>query len=168
MENRHNMISTWGIGKEVSKEAWFELVDAMEDAGIIRRTGEYNIINVTSFGKELLETRDKILLPVRISFEVKKATLKTQPAKSAILHKKNTGSDNPAVMALAADLRLWRKNIADEENVPPYVIFGDRTLMEIAEKKPMSRQELLSIYGIGEIKAEKIGPRLLSFLRSRN
>ena len=167
MENRHNMISTWAIGKELSKEAWFELADAMEDAGIIRRTGEYNIINVTSFGKELLEARDKILLPVRISFEEKKATLKTQPAKSAILHKKNAGSDDPAVMALAADLRLWRKNVADEENVPPYVIFGDKTLMEIAEKKPQSRQELLSIYGIGEIKAEKIGPRLLSFLRSK-
>ena len=70
-------------------------------------------------------------------------------------------------LALYEEIKEWRKKNADEQNVPPYVIFGDKTLEELVEKKPQSEAELLSIFGIGTAKAEKIGSQLLRIISER-
>ena len=168
-KNNHNFLSTWGIGTELSKQAWFELVDAMENAGIIKRTGDYNVITVTSLGKEILSNRDKIELPVRIDFTSQKKAQLAFPKKQAILHKHAEISDalqsDSQTQNLAARLKLWRKKIAEENNIPPYYIFSDRTLMELANKKPATRSALYTIHGIGDIKAEKFGDAILEVIR---
>lgn len=158
----HNFLSTWGIGTELSKQAWFELADAMQNAGLIERVGEYNIVKVTSLGKELLQNRDKIELPVRINFDAQKKASLALPKKKAVLHKKGQLQDDAQTSLLYEELKAWRKKIADEENVPPYFIFNDKTLIEIANKKPSTRADLLSISGIGELKAEKFGSKIIS------
>ena len=66
---------------------------------------------------------------------------------------------------LSEKLRAWRKKAAEELNVPPYVIFGDKTLFDIAQKKPSNIKELTSCYGIGEIKAEKFGYFILKIIK---
>ena len=63
-------------------------------------------------------------------------------------------------------IKEWRRKTADDQNVPPYVIFGDKTLEELVIKKPSSMQELLSVYGIGTLKAEKFGSQLLRIISS--
>ena len=160
----HNFLSTWGIGTELSKQAWFELVDAMQNAGLIERVGEWNIVKVTSLGKELLQNRDKIELPVRIDFGSQKKAELALPKKSAILHKKTELKDDAATQALFDRLKAWRKKFAEEENVPPYFIFNDKTLVEIANQKPSTRSGLLSISGIGELKAKKFGDDILRII----
>ncbi|MCQ2249379.1 MAG: ATP-dependent DNA helicase [Treponema sp.] len=62
-------------------------------------------------------------------------------------------------------LKKWRKKTAEELGVPPYVIFGDKTLMDIASKLPVTNQQLLSCYGIGESKAEKFGYFILRIVK---
>ena len=57
-----------------------------------------------------------------------------------------------------------RKKFAEEENVPPYFIFNDKTLVEIANQKPSTRSGLLSISGIGELKAKKFGDDILRII----
>jgi ATP-dependent DNA helicase RecQ len=86
-------------------------------------------------------------------------------SESFVLHKKQTvdESDVEGVL-IAAELKKWRKKQAEEMNVPPYVIFGDRTLAEIAVKKPHSESELLDVYGIGENKAAKFGGAILKII----
>ena len=167
-KNNHNFLSTWGIGTELSKQAWFELVDAMENAGIIRRTGDYNVIAVTSLGKEILSNRDKVELPVRIDFESQKKAQLAFPKKQAILRKRSEISDSlqndAQTQNLAARLKLWRKKTAEENNIPPYYIFSDKTLTELANKKPATRSELYAIHGIGEVKAEKFGDAILKVI----
>ena len=160
----HNFLSTWGIGTELSKQAWFELCDAMQNAGLIERVGEWNIVKVTSLGKELLQNRDKIELPVRIDFGSQKKAELALPKKSAILHKKTELKDDAATQALFDRLKAWRKKFAEEENVPPYFIFNDKTLVEIANQKPSTRSGLLSISGIGELKAKKFGDDILRII----
>ncbi|MBO4546541.1 MAG: DNA helicase RecQ, partial [Treponema sp.] len=160
----HNFLSTWGIGTELSKQAWFELADAMQNAGLIERVGEYNIVKVTSLGKELLQNRDKIELPVRINFGAQKKASLALPKKKAVLHKKGQLQNDAQTSLLYEDLKAWRKKIADEENVPPYFIFNDKTLIEIANKKPSTRADLLSISGIGELKAKKFGSKIISII----
>lgn len=66
---------------------------------------------------------------------------------------------------LANNLRVWRRKAADELGVPPYVIFGDKTLFDLTKKKPASMQELLDCYGIGENKAEKFGWFILRIVK---
>ncbi len=160
----HNFLSTWGIGTELSKQAWFELADAMQNAGLIDRVGEYNIVKVTSLGRELLQNRDKIELPARINFDQQKKASLALPKKKAVLHKKAQLQDDAQTSLLYEDLKAWRKKLADEENVPPYFIFNDKTLIEIANKKPSTRADLLSISGIGELKAKKFGSKIISII----
>ena len=160
----HNFLSTWGIGTELSKQAWFELCDAMQNAGLIERVGEWNIVKVTSLGRELLQNRDKIELPVRIDFGSQKKAELALPKKKAVLHKKTELKDDTATQALFDRLKAWRKKFAEEENVPPYFIFNDKTLVEIANQKPSTRSGLLSISGIGELKAKKFGEDILRII----
>ncbi len=160
----HTFLSTWGIGTELSKQAWFELCDAMQNAGLIERVGEWNIVKVTSLGRELLQNRDKIELPVRIDFGSQKKAELALPKKKAVLHKKTELKDDAATQALFDRLKAWRKKFAEEENVPPYFIFNDKTLVEIANQKPSTRSGLLSISGIGELKAKKFGDDILRII----
>lgn len=160
----HNFLSTWGIGTELSKQAWFELCDAMQNAGLIERAGEWNIVKVTSLGRELLQNRDKIELPVRIEFGAQKKAELALPKKKAVLHKKAELQDDAATQALFDRLKTWRKKFAEEENVPPYFIFSDKTLVELANQKPSTRSGLLSISGIGELKAKKFGDDILRII----
>jgi len=160
----HNFLSTWGIGTELSKQAWFELCDAMQNAGLIERVGEWNIVKVTSLGRELLQNRDKIELPVRIEFGAQKKAELALPKKKALLRKKAELKDDDATQELFDRLKAWRKKFAEEENVPPYFIFNDKTLVEIANQKPSTRSGLLSISGIGELKAKKFGDDILRII----
>lgn len=160
----HNFLSTWGIGTELSKQAWFELCDAMQNAGLIERVGEWNIVKVTSLGRELLQNRDKIELPVRIDFGSQKKAELALPKKKAVLHKKTELKDDAATQELFDRLKAWRKKFAEEENVPPYFIFTDKTLVELANQKPSTRSGLLSISGIGELKAKKFGDDILRII----
>lgn len=160
----HNFLSTWGIGTELSKQAWFELADAMQNAGLIERVGEWNIVKVTSLGRELLQNRDKIELPVRIDFGAQKKAELALPKKKAVLRKKAELQDDATTLALFDRLKAWRKKLAEEENVPPYFIFNDKTLIEIANQKPSNARGLLSISGIGELKAQKFGGDIIRII----
>ena len=88
--------------------------------------------------------------------------------KSLTLIKKEDFLRNlsPDDKSLYNAIREWRKKTADEENVPPYVIFGDKTLEELVEKKPRNQGELRNVFGIGSVKAEKIGSQVLRLIES--
>lgn len=62
---------------------------------------------------------------------------------------------------IVTDLKNWRKRKADDMNVPPYIIFGDKTMNDIAAKKPKNKQELLAVYGMGNVKVENFGNSIL-------
>lgn len=97
---------------------------------------------------------------------------KSEKSKVEFRHfPKKTGSrkfevENPGDRILVDNLKNWRRKAADELGVPPYVIFGDRTLYDIACKKPKSTTELLACNGIGEMKAEKFGYYILRIIKN--
>lgn len=163
LDNNHNALSTWGIGKELSKEDWFELAENLIEYGYIEKYGEYNILKITRKGSLALSTREEIKLPV--NFTMNKVINQVQPKdkKTFIVHRREMFVKNlsDTDLLLYNGIKEWRKKSADEQNVPPYVIFGDKTLEELVEKKPRTMAELLNVFGIGEIKAEKIGSQLL-------
>ncbi|ENG8658079.1 HRDC domain-containing protein, partial [Salmonella enterica subsp. enterica serovar Bareilly] len=67
---------------------------------------------------------------------------------------------------LFAKLRKLRKAIADEENIPPYVVFNDATLIEMAEQMPVSASEMLSVNGVGMRKLERFGKAFMALIRA--
>ncbi|MGP1459891.1 MAG: RecQ family ATP-dependent DNA helicase [Treponema sp.] len=164
LENRHHEISTWGIGKELSKDDWFTLSDSLLIAGFIEKYGDYNVLKVTAAGKQALAARAKIELPVELSKQ--RVLNQVQMKKSFVVHKKGEflRSLGEADTALYEAIKEWRQRTAEEENVPPYIIFGDKTIEELVLKKPHTERELLGVFGIGEVKAEKFGPALLRML----
>jgi ATP-dependent DNA helicase recQ len=66
---------------------------------------------------------------------------------------------------LFARLRFLRKQIADKENIPPYIVFNDATLQEMAQYQPVSNIEMLQINGVGSIKLERFGQPFMALIR---
>lgn len=171
VENGHNRISTWGIGRGISKDVWFDIVQLLVEKNVICKFGEYNVLKITGLGRALLSSREKIFLPVDFAEEVQRDSGRFETdssdfrgaLKKTVLHKKNMipDADDERGIQIAEALRKWRRKKADEFSVPPYVIFGDRTLYDIAVKKPKTEQELLDVHGIGETKVKTFGAEIL-------
>ena len=92
LENGHNMISTFSIGHELTKDDWHDLVDLLLEKEFIQRVGEYNVLELTNKGRDLLVTREKVLLPFVIHEKSKIKALPKQGKSSKpkfIVHKKN-------------------------------------------------------------------------------
>ena len=133
---------------------------------------------ITENGKRTLASRAKIELPVELMGQ---RALTQRGSKNAGIDAKTqatvskkgeykrgeflrTLDEDDA--ALYGAIKEWRKRTAKEENVPPYVIFGDRTIEDLILKKPRTVRELLNVFGIGEIKAEKFGSALLQLVEN--
>ena len=92
LENGHNMISTFSIGHELTKDDWHDLVDLLLEKEYIQRVGEYNVLELTNKGRDLLVTREKVLLPFVIHEKSKIKALPKQGKSSKpkfIVHKKH-------------------------------------------------------------------------------
>lgn len=157
-DNGHDKITTWGIGTEYNKSEWLELIDLLMDEGYIMKTGEYNVLEVTPLGKKFIAARSELKLPMR----PETMRIAKKPV-SKIAAEKPAANDTQAE-AIINNLKAWRKRKADDLNVPPYVIFGDKTLLDLAAKKPKTRQALLNVYGIGRMKAEEFGRSILQII----
>ena len=72
----------------------------------------------------------------------------------------------PAGQALFASLRSLRKELADAQRVPAYIVFSDKVLWELASRKPTTREEMLDVPGVGPAKLERYGPAFLKLLHS--
>ena len=157
-DNGHDKITTYGIGTEYNKSEWMELTNLLIDEGYLMKTGEYNILEVTPAGKKFIAARSELRLPMRqdvVRFSKKPAVRVTAEKPAA---------NDTQAEEIILKLKAWRKRKADDLNVPPYVIFGDKTLLDLAAKKPKSKQELLNVYGIGRAKAEEFGRSILQII----
>lgn len=163
MDNGDNKLSTWGIGKDLSKQDWLELNSCLLDAGYLNKSDDYNVLSVTPYGYQSLMERRKILLPLQLG-EKKTITSfpKTKKKKNVFLIDEN---DEEGIR-IVEELRSWRRKLSDEQNIPPYAIFGDKTMFDIAVKKPTTKEELLHCSGIGEGKAEKFGSAILRIVNN--
>src|SRR5690606_15763969 len=152
----HDRVSTYGIGKEHDSRTW---------RAILRQLIALRLIDVDLSGHGGLSISDSGLQFLR---EKRVLMLRVPPAPRA---RREKFSRNSAPAALPeADRRLFealrakRLDIARTQNVPPYVIFHDRTLIELAAARPASRKEMASVPGVGEAKLERYGPAFLSVI----
>ena len=148
----HNRLSTYGIGKELTKKQWMHIARQLLTMGYLKQDGEYHTLSLTPRAMEALRKREKIMGILQEAEREKKAGKK----------QKGEIEYNHALFAL---LRQRRKEIADEAGVPPYVIFPDRTLIEMAAYTPQSISSLLKISGVGQVKLRQYGDAFLEVVR---
>jgi len=148
IHNRHQHLSTFGIGMEFSKDAWQSITRELIQTGFLQSEGgQYPVLKLTEKSKAVLFGNEKVVL-------TKFAEEKAEP-----IHEEAEEAEVNAM--LFEELRQLRKRIADEEYVPPYIIFPDTTLKEMASYFPMTWDTLQQITGVGEQKFNRYGPRFL-------
>jgi ATP-dependent DNA helicase RecQ len=150
---RHQELSTYGIGKDLSKRQWQYLAHQFLQQGLAAQEQEYGGLHLTRAGWDVLKGRQTV--------KGKKFSEKTAaPAVQKIDHAES--DYDPELFEL---LRSRRKQLADEADVPPYVIFPDRTLTEMAAMFPQSKESLLAINGVGTLKLRKYGRTFLFLIQ---
>jgi ATP-dependent DNA helicase RecQ len=147
---RHDQVSTYGIGRELTQKQWMHLARQLVQLGYLNQDGEYRTLSLTDSARTALKTRAKILGQLQ---EVEERAKKKDNKKEL--------EYNHALFAL---LRAKRKELADADGVPPYVIFSDRTLVEMAAYYPQSKESLLGMSGVGQVKLDKFGDLFLQVI----
>lgn len=153
---RHDELSTYGLGADLSDAQWRSVVRQMLAQGLMQAQGEYGTLGLSEASAGVLSGST----PVQLRRDVL-----TRVGKGA----KTAGSKRSAADALdAADrplfeaLRAWRAETAREAGVPAYIVFGDATLRALAEARPVSLSALGGITGIGEKKRAAYGEAVLA------
>ncbi len=162
-DNGHDRITTYGIGTEYDKSEWMELCNLLCEENYIMKTGDYNVLEVTPKGKRFLAAHEELRLPFRNNV-FKSASADRVKKAAARINAEKPAADDTRAETIIQNLKAWRKRKADDLNIAPYMIFGDKTLLDLAAKKPKSRIELLNVYGIGRGKAEEFGRSILQII----
>ncbi|WPM84965.1 ATP-dependent DNA helicase RecQ [Apirhabdus apintestini] len=152
-ELQHEKLPVYGIGRDHSQEHWVSVIRQLIHLGVVTQNiAHHSALQLTEAARPLLRGETPLQLAVP----------RVQALKPRV---------NQRVMAsnydrrLFAKLRKLRKAIADEENIPPYVVFNDATLIEMAEQLPLSPGEMLSVNGVGTRKLERFGAPFMTLIR---
>jgi ATP-dependent DNA helicase RecQ len=162
METRFSSVSTFGVGKGLPKMAWRRVFDQLLFDGIISedRNDGFPLICIadTDQCRAILKGTQKVMMreDPADSRAARRAT-KTDRLVAGSL-------SDPETQAIFEALRMWRLETAREARVPPYVVFTDQVLRELAKARPRSADDLLAVSGIGEAKARRYGTALLGLL----
>lgn len=154
-EYGHEKLSVYGIGKEHSNEHWTSVVRQLIHLGLVMQNiAMHSALQLTESARPVL--RGEIPLQLAVP------RIQTLKIKSSASQKTYGGNYD---RKLFAKLRKLRKSLADDNNVPPYVVFNDTTLLEMAEHLPVSASDLLEITGVGQRKLEKFGRPFMAMIR---
>ncbi|MEG9498393.1 DNA helicase RecQ [Mannheimia indoligenes] len=152
-EHNHDQLSVYGIGKEQSQHYWQNVVRQLIHLGLIyQNIANHSALQLTESARPFLRGEKPLQLALpRLGIS---ATAFVQKQASHRYDKD-----------LFARLRFLRKQIADKENIPPYIVFNDATLQEMAEFLPTSKVEMLEINGVGERKFERFGQAFMTLIK---
>ncbi len=155
LENNHHELSTYGIGKEFSADQWSQLSRLLVRKKVLRKDPKYGSLIITESGQLVLKGEERV---------------------NGVLDRTQTAIDGSAASRTSSEvenrydenlfelLRAVRKEMAEEMDVAPYVIFPDTTLMEMSFYFPQSMESLGGVYGVGDAKLKKYGKNFLNII----
>ncbi len=157
---RHNQLSVFGIGKEFSKQEWQSIFRQLIAMNFLKADIEgHGGLHITAEGQKFLREKSKINLR---KMAAKTKTKKEKSSKTSSAIKLDSDDENN----LFAQLKAKRLEIAKENKLPPYIIFHDKTLLEMAKLKPKNEDEMRKITGVGEAKFKHYGEVFLRVIKS--
>ncbi|WP_396335143.1 DNA helicase RecQ [Clostridium sp.] len=144
LQNRLNELTTFGIMKDYSSKFIRDLIKTLIDLGYVNlKEGTYSMLKLNPRSLRVLKSQEKVICKL------------SEDTEEKIINKD-----------LFNKLRIWRKNKANSQGIKPYIIFSDTTLMELANKNPKTKDELMSIRGMGEKKYERYGEDILKIMNN--
>lgn len=152
----HQTLSTYGIGRELTKSQWMHISRQLVERGLLDQEPAYRVLSVTARGLEMLKAREQVYGQIN---EAKRSERSGARVKSASVEE---AEHDKSLFAL---LRNKRKELADAGNVPPYVIFSDKTLVQMATYFPQDKDSLLNMSGMGKVKYERYGADFLAIIK---
>ncbi|MCK5896885.1 MAG: DNA helicase RecQ [Cocleimonas sp.] len=153
--NHHDQLAVWGMGNHLKQVEWRSFFRQLIAQGYLHINSErFGALTLTEKSRPILRGEEKIHAR---KYSAKEKNTKNKRDKETHLRK----VDQP----LYAALKAKRLSIAQQQDVPAFVIFGDKTLQEIARKRPQSTSSFLSINGVGESKLERYGDIFLDVIK---
>ena len=157
----HAQLSTFGIGADLSEAQWRAVLRQLIALGHLRIEGEYNTLELMPSARTVLRGEVPMLLR-----QASEKTRRTRAERKPRNQGKVPRQLGAAAQERFAALRLWRTQVAREHNLPPYVVFHDATLAEMAQLVPDSLAALSRINGVGTRKLEAYGHEILRLLKA--
>jgi ATP-dependent DNA helicase RecQ len=168
----HDSLSVYGIGKERSVDDWRNVARALLHQGLIDETQDgYPVLSLNAKSGQVLRQE----LAVHIAATVKRPRARppfaagARPAKPAAARPAAVGAAGAAAAGQSGTLfdalRALRKRLADEHGLPPYVVFHDATLREMAERRPLTLNQFAELPGVGHAKLARYGDAFIAALR---
>jgi len=155
LERNHNSLSVYGIAKDFSEQDLRSIVYKLVDKGILKFEGEeYPILRYTTEAVPVLKSAQKVEL-IRKKIVINNRSEKSSKAKNSksLLEKTNDQYED----GLFQELRKLRRQIADEKNIAPFMVFSDVSLKFMSQLKPTNLDEFADIHGVGKEKLSKYG-----------
>ncbi|HDI61019.1 MAG TPA: DNA helicase RecQ [Desulfobacteraceae bacterium] len=155
---KHDRIKTFGVGRDLSKTAWESVYRQLLFRGYLSEISDgHGGFRLSQEGMTFLKNRDTI--------EFRSDPAGQEKGRAVTARRSRQVQDDPLADAdLLAALKRYRTKVASENGVPPYVIFHDRTLIEISALKPRTLAELDGIHGIGEAKRSRYGKDIVAIV----
>jgi len=150
----HDKLPVYGLGREQSHEHWVSVIRQLIHLGLVTQNiAQHSALQLTEAARPVLRAE----VPLQL------AVPRMVALKSRVMQKAAVGNYD---RKLFAKLRKLRKAVADENNVPPYVVFNDATLIEMAEQMPITAGEMLGVNGVGVRKLERFGQEFMALIRA--
>jgi len=155
----HDQVSTFGIGREFSKVEWQGIFRQLIAMNLLKVDIEgFGGLKITDAGRKFLQSKEKILMrKMAVKVKNNKSEAADNKSKTKILFALEGDFENE----LFAQLKAKRLEIAKAQNLPPYIVFHDKTLIEMVKVLPKSLSEMSKISGVGEAKVKKYGEEFL-------
>jgi len=150
LANEHDTLSVYGIGEHFSKAQWLSIADKLLELGAIG-IGEYRVYHLKDRGIEILKGNEEVTIR------------ESRLAVTKVKKKKVEYFDDYEVETFDK-FRALRKEIATANKVPPYVVFSDKTLKELSNIMPTTKDEMLTVHGVGAVKFERYGQAFLELI----
>jgi ATP-dependent DNA helicase RecQ len=159
--NGHTDLSTYGIGTQRSQDEWRQLVRALLHQGLIDETSDgYPVLRLNAASWEVLKGQRRVCIAVA-------------PKRERVRERKPVKAASQAAVELTSEaavlferLRALRKQLADTQGVPPYVVFSDASLRQMAERRPRNAEEFAGISGVGAYKQAQYGDVFTALIRT--
>lgn len=151
-KHQHTEVSTFGIGKEKTPGYWFSVIRQLIHLGYLQQDiSNHSALCLTEASRVVLKGEEPLML---VTPRLQKASYWRQKTQVGTYDK-----------ALFSKMRTLRKEIADAEDVAPFIVFNDATLSELARIKPVTSNEMLNVSGIGDTKLARYGQAFLGLIK---
>ncbi len=152
-ERKHNQLSTYGILSEYPKATIRDWLEQLVGQGCAVKATEYNLVHLTELGRQVLRGEHTPML------------IRPKQKKNSRLSRTNTTNAWDGVdRELFESLRVLRRKLAAERDVPAYIVFGDASLRDMARRRPTTSESFLDVHGVGHKKLADYGEQFLAHI----